>query len=713
MSVSYLHASNAKPDSVDCQTVLATEMYSGAVTTSTTVALDVVGPTAYAAVLPTAPTAASAPVSITPGANANRIYALVTVVCANWDTSYNSLGIADSTGDVFTQVGPGMFLGWSGMTEGSVHIFECQLTKPGVVHNLVASVKAPYAIVGIRIKPISVVGVASIGTLVTQMGGYNALNMSVPSGTGHLVLFNGGFPSSPVFSPSSAKLEISGPVTGGYAQYSLAAAAPGAATVNFTDTTAEMFGAVAVDLIPGTTVAPPPPPPPTTPPTTPPTSDGSTITLGELTTPSDGVLSGVVSANSGIVGGLPSTTGKVFAQWDSGVFNLQSQHWVPAPAAATDGSRSACQNVTTPRTYSSGPLANQPVGSYFDINFQSDSPHVSALYYYQNAYTGRLYHDVTWEVEDNGKLGQVSALPATSTGGLGWYTQTLTFADSRMRDHRIWLPGDAVFAGIYIDTPYQIAPTANKWLVALNGDSWNEAAGGVLASPLGGAYPTGTYETMNLPQALAMAWGCAVIPIAQFGTGRFIANNNAVSNHTTNVNGNTTFEGDLRISDYASKFSGSGALILTIGGWNDASYNGAPYHDTYMAECQRGIDAWKTAIPGVQLLYVGIQPGDITGVNDPRYLNNQGLKDACASRASNVAGFIDSMPMWYDLAVGWTGTSWPGFGAPATLRSNNVNNTDTLHLHAKGANMVSKWITDRAKHIPLQRTYIEAQRAAA
>lgn len=672
------------------------------------VSLDVVGSSVYAVASAT-PTIASVAASITPAATANRIYALVMVVSTNWNPAYNSLTVTDSTGDTFSQVGAGVFIGPGSQDPGSIHLFECTVTHPGVAHNLTAAVNAPYAVVGIRIKPITVIGVASISSAVTQLGLNATLNLAVPSGSGHLVLFGQAIQVSPTgFAPASSQLELSGPVSGGYAQYLLSAAAPGATTVTFTETVTAIFGAIAIDLLPGG--APPPPPPP-------PVTGTAVITMGELMTPCDGVLaapgsSSPLSADTGIVAGLPSTTGKVFAQWNSGVFNLQSQHWVAAPAAATDGSRSACQNVTTPRVYSSGPLVSQPVGSFFDINFQTDSPHVGVLYYFNNAYTARLYHDMHWLVEDSGKLQQVTAYPATSPGGLGWYSRTLSFNEARMRDHRISLPGDAVFAGIYIDTPYQIAPTANKWVIALNGDSWNEAAGGVLASPMGGAYPTGTYEVMNLPQALMLAWGCAVIPIAQFGTGRFTANNNALASHTYNSYGNTTFEGDARIADYAAKFAGSGALILTIGGWNDAAYNGSPYHDTYMTECQRGIDAWQSAIPGVQLLYVGIQPGDISG-SDSRYLNNQGLKDACASRASNVVGFIDQLPMWYDVATGWTGTTWPGFGSPPTLRSNNVNPADQLHLTVKGANMVSRWITDRAKHIPVLQSYIEAQRTMA
>lgn len=708
---------------------VTTATATGAGIVGTALALDVIVPAVYAAAPGGTPTLASAPVTITPGAAADRIYAWVTVISANWDTSYNSLTVTDSTGDTFTQVGAGVFIGPGTQTSGSIHLFECQLTHPGVAHNLTAAVNAPFQIVGIRIKPISVRGVASMSTPVTQLGLNNVLSLPVPSGPGHLVLFGGAFPSTPAaFAPASSQLELSGPVSGGYATYLLSAAAPGAATVTFADTTSAIFGAIAVDLVPGVTgggagtgggggtifaggtgsglVGGTPPP----------TPDGSTVTFGELIVPCDGVLlppgaSSPLTGDTGIVAGLPSPTGKAYAQWDAGVYNLQSQHWLAAPAAATDGSRSACQNVTTPRVYGTGPLVNKPVGSYYDINFQTDSPHVTALYYFNNAYSARLYHDMHWLVGDGDELSQVTAYPATSPGGLGWYSRTLTFREARMQDHRILLPGDAIFAGVYIDTPYQIAPTADKWLFAVNGDSWNEAAGGVLASPMGGAYPTGTYEVMNLTQSLILAWGCAVIPIAQFGTGRFVANNFAYSSHTYNNLGTTTFEGDARIADYAAKFGSSGATILTIGGWNDAAFGGAPYHDTYMTEAQRGIDAWQSAIPGVQLIYAGIQPGDISGPADIRYLSNQGLKDACASRPANVAGFVDILPLWYDLVTGWTGTTWPGFGSPPTLRSNNVNPADELHLTVKGANMAARWLTDRMRHISINRAYVEAQRA--
>lgn len=444
----------------------------------------------------------------------------------------------------------------------------------------------------------------------------------------------------------------------------------------------------------------------------------SSIALVDTMNPMSGIhpavdaVNGPLTANTFITAGTPSLTGRTFYGWAAGVFRSQGMNWVSATTPLNTSGYSAAINASTPRLWNYGTGQGFPMESNHDFAFMSDTLSMTIFYFHQNGYSGSNYHDVRIFAEHEGRLKHIrnssgKAMPMTSTAGGGLYYVTLTFDEARERQFRVMLPSNCYFIGALVDTAATIRKAPNVALVPYNGDSWGEPNGNVLAAPIGGAFPTGTYRTMGLCQEIAVATGWVIPLLAEGGTGEFNCNDSTSRPQSyTATYGESVFHGDTRINDAWTKFGPGSPLVLTVGGWNDGDLPGAPFDTVYQARVLAGIDKWIAKNPAIKLIYVSIQPVDQVGSGGSGVLSANraaslvGQAAACAARPNNVIGYVDLRPMWPVMSM-------------AGQRGNNVNSADTIHLHAKGADGVANWIVASLKPLRIPRSYYNAMLAAA
>ncbi|MDZ7883418.1 MAG: hypothetical protein U5N53_11135 [Mycobacterium sp.] len=205
------------------------------------------------------------------------------------------------------------------------------------------------------------------------------------------------------------------------------------------------------------------------------------------------------------------------------MFNTQSQSWITMPVGPWQNNSgfSACANASTPRWTTWDVNEGLPQESNIDTGFITESTTVTIVYMHYVHYETRQYHDVQVYADHDGVMKKITNLPKTGTSANGLTYRTLTFKEAREREFRLLLPPNCHFIGVYIGNPFTIRKSPNKLLIAGNGDSWGEPSGNVLATPIGGAWPTGTYQNFGMWQAFIAATGAAVILLNEGGTGYF------------------------------------------------------------------------------------------------------------------------------------------------------------------------------------------------
>lgn len=445
---------------------------------------------------------------------------------------------------------------------------------------------------------------------------------------------------------------------------------------------------------------------PSTTTSTPTTAVGSgRVTLGPLMRPMKGAwpapdaTNGPLLSDSGLVSGAPSTSGKTFYPWDSGVYNTQSQNWAQFPNGSLQNNTgtSVCANYSTARAYTLGPSIGLPVESNTDFGFVTDATTVTIYYFHYTYNVGRNYHDQQIYVEHDGVMKKVTTMPTTGSVAAGLCSRTLTFKEAREREFRVMLGWTSLFAGVYVESTATMRQSPNKPLIITNGDSWNEPTGNILATPIGGAYPTGTYENAGLSQMLAEATGFAVALCAEGATGYFngadgASHTESYVNSTWPGINNSVFLSERRVAAMAAKFFPRNPILCNIGGWNDGDLPPTPVRTTYAARVSSGIARAIAAKPDLQMLFVGVQPVDITA-GGKRALANLAIADAVAAAPqANIVGFIDEMPMWVDTTM-------------SGQRGANVNSSDHIHLTCKGAELVANWFVASMKNLSIPADY--------
>lgn len=453
------------------------------------------------------------------------------------------------------------------------------------------------------------------------------------------------------------------------------------------------------------------------------TNPGETVTQSQFSTISSNVplerfinpikdlhpavdaTNGPILTDSGLTATAPSFTNMTKYQWDSGVFNTQSQNWstVLTGTGQNTTGQSMCFNNTTPRTWTYGNMSPMNMESCLDTGWVTDATTITIAFFNYTAYTGTGYCDMTLWVEHQGRLKRVdTGVPITQTASNGFIYRTLTFKEARNREFRILLPHSCWFAYVYINQSASIAKSANRFLIATNGDSWNEPhQTGTMMTNSGGGFGTGTYYTYFLSQAIIEQTGWAVILMAEGGTGEYNCNDGVLrAQNYVNAGGESVFHGQARINDFITKFGARNPLVWTIGGWNDGTLPPAPVRSSYAATVLAGIDYFISKKPNIQLMYSNIQPVSIAA-GDARDLARQGQADAIALRPLTVIGMVDSTGMWIVNDTTATGQ-----------RMANVNNSDNIHLHAKGADMVAAWYLAKAKKFQIPLSYVTGMMAA-
>jgi hypothetical protein len=429
--------------------------------------------------------------------------------------------------------------------------------------------------------------------------------------------------------------------------------------------------------------------------------------------PAVDAVNGPLTGDSGIVSGdLPGgeQTNMRFIPWDAvdnvtgqPIFNYQGM--IPAVAPAniqTAAGRTCLLNAFTPRWF------NGTTGQYYNgnqsIRVGIASQVVVPVWYCAQGQLSATSLDMHVMVEHQGQNKHLSSsssttnpdgLPRSLSGGSGTYRRKLTYSDHRYREHRFMLGGNGYFLGVWIDTLSVIRRPKNRPQLFVTGtDSWHDPQTWFSE---GFTWPSGDYQCLP-PCVVAsfktgMAWGTD----AQGGTGEYNANG-------TTGGGDETYSGhrssaawsDSRVNWRADYWSKQFAIFTDVGGWNDGSSMTTPYQSTYRARVaariQKTIDRCEAYGRETRFVNVGIQPVDISGPTDKKWLAALGQAELPGLFPGVVIGHVPLMPMWPDTTP----------SGPRDI----YTTSDGIHLNAGGDDAVTGYYVDGMGEFNIDQAYL-------
>jgi hypothetical protein len=443
------------------------------------------------------------------------------------------------------------------------------------------------------------------------------------------------------------------------------------------------------------------------------TAAGGKVALGDLYRPMLGVwpavdaTNGPLTADAGITGTAPSTTGLTYYSWGAGLFNTQSQNWVAVPSSNGPANNTeACANVTTPR----GNYGSTGIGFACHIDFSFVADTATLILVYRQSTTAMpgvttSYHENRIFADHEGQMKQLRGAPASwpnGSGGNQVFYRVVTFKQALRREFRVWLSSNCWLMGVYIDTAASMTKAPNRpVLMGSFGDSWGEGDGNVF-QPFGGngsaagvTWPSGcSLLDSNTALQYAMATGFAVIIGHQGGTGWVVANGSGLTQSST-ADGFTPFCSQGQVNFFWNTFGARSPMAGVFGGWNDGtSPVSAPITTNYQAQVASGLGRLIVKDSTMPILVEGIQCKTISP-GDGRDQSNTGIKQACAALPANVIGFVDNIAdlNYVDLAT-------QNFGP------------DGIHPTVKGGNHIGINRAKRSASFTIPRSRVIAMQAA-
>lgn len=422
--------------------------------------------------------------------------------------------------------------------------------------------------------------------------------------------------------------------------------------------------------------------------------------------PAVDVTNGPLTADSGIVAGLPSTAGLKFIPANQlGAFNYQAMYMIAASAArnaATVGGTRGMYNAPTPRIFGFGTLGSELVGGNMDIGFVADSVKVIPVWSIFNAYDSVTYHDMHMCASHRGgRMKQLNKLPVTSNGGGGVFHRVLQFNEAWQQEYRLFLPGRATFLGVYVDTLASIRASANKQLFLHNGDSWNEPLDATFKSERANqGYRLGSYMCLGISERLSIISGQRWATIAQGGTGPFNDGQGNPGSLSATGTGSTVCWSDSRTNDFVSKFAPRNSIVVDVGGWNAGNLGGTSYKDTFKARLVAGYTKVLALKPDLKFINVGIQPVDISA-GDARDLSMQAQAEIPAAFPNNCLGHISLKEMWTD-------TSKAGPRSVNCIPENMFGVDLYIHHTVGGKDNYAGWVLPRIAQMTCDANYVNA-----
>lgn len=439
---------------------------------------------------------------------------------------------------------------------------------------------------------------------------------------------------------------------------------------------------------------------------------------------------GHLTTDAGIQDGIPSpTTGLRFVAWDATdsfgrrIFNYQGCNAVTAPAAinttaaAAIAGATAMSNDCTPRNHGFGTMSSDRINGTQNARFDTDSLRVIPVWVNFNGYHGSSYHDMHMQVEgSDGKLQHLSngaannGLPRTATTGGGVKRRELTWADRRMKTHRVILSGYGYFMGVYIDTNATIRRTPNKPLFMGGIDSWWEGNGCAWSgSTAGGAWgaSTGSYQCLGMPEAISFHIGLPVGTTGEGGSGWQKANGvTAGEDPNYNTAGTAACQAsNIRMADLVAKFSEQYPIHILPGSWNDGTALGTPYQTTYRTRMALGFTkmiAYAAALNrDIKFITGQIQPVDRAN-GDVYDQSDAGIAEIPALYPSNCLGILNLRSMWLDTAYPSGSRSIYCHAEPFSAY---------IHLWLLGFMTVGRYIADQLGHISVPLDYVQKAQA--
>lgn len=427
---------------------------------------------------------------------------------------------------------------------------------------------------------------------------------------------------------------------------------------------------------------------------------------------------GPITSDSGIVAGDgASHTGMTFIPWNAvdmygkPVFNYQGMVVANAPAGVLSAAGQAIMiNAATPRCYFGN--TGQYYNGWQDISFDLASSKCYPVWYNYATQISSTKTDMHMLVQHEGKMKHLSdndtvpnGLPRTLTTGSGIKHRAVVYKTHKMQRHRILLGGGGYFAGIWVDTIYELRRTPNKQLFIHGTDSWNDS---MTWSSGDGYSATGSYQSIGMPQMMSFYTGQCHGTDAQGGTGEY--NANATSGGDLETYGNDIVNdikssaawSNSRVNWRAIQYGQQYPIFVDIGGWNDGTATPSPYQASYRtrvaARIQKTINACATYNRECRFINVGIEPADVS-VGDVKELSERGQQEIPALFPGVVLGHTPILPMWVDNS-----TSGP--------RSIYTFTSDHIHLLLNGLQAVAPYISSSMAKFKVDQDYLNKMMTA-
>lgn len=434
--------------------------------------------------------------------------------------------------------------------------------------------------------------------------------------------------------------------------------------------------------------------------------------------------SGPIVSDSGLVAGdLSVTTGMVFIPWNQldtvlsqPLFNFQGMVPAQAPANiitalhAISGfsSKTCMMNAGTPRWYFGN--AGQYYNGNMDIRVGISSVNVVPVFYVGQGQISATTVDNHMLVQCGSQNMHLSStptaadgLPTTLTGGNGVYHRQIVNVRNEYKEYRFLAGANSYFLGVWVDTLAVITRPANKPIVFPHGvDSWQD----------GQTWLTDGYnwngEYQCLPQCTVASFhtGMCHGTDGQGGTGELNPNGTTGGDSPTYDGNRSSMAGsDSRCNWRAKYFGPQYPTYADIGGWNDGSRLSTPYQANYAttvaARMTKTIAAHAALSNDCRFVNVGIQPVDISGTSDAKWLAALGQAEMPGLFPGVCLGHVPLMAMWGD-----TTTTGP--------RSIYCAASDGLLIHLRliGSYMVCGYIWDKAAAFMIDDAFVAKTMAA-
>lgn len=484
------------------------------------------------------------------------------------------------------------------------------------------------------------------------------------------------------------------------------------------------------------------------------------IKAGELFEPVRGTLPAALVTSDATQNSRLTFTNEAVYRWDDVDFRFNNlgQKWKAdvRPTFGGPDTYGGVKNCATPRRFSApaAGMSNSFFGSTIDVEFLFTGTRLSIQHMNlggNNSGTSYAGEVEMW-VEYGGGMWRMSDRPKQTTRTDGAHSYRNVVFPNRLVNRRIRLRfGTAGFTSVMTDGDSVVAPSPDRYVMLLDGDSWVEstqaltADGGVTQNYTTGiayfAFERSTFQVVERAQGATGFFSngagfitddtqgtatsfilfiqVTIMGLSRWMSGGGLSNINsrigwmshaAASLTTAGMSGFTNYAGE----DFGNVLGRRPILYVLWGTWNDASVGGVSFATMY-ARAKACYQALYALDPYCTFVHVSPEPFDDTlfgnAIGSPRYGDKSQIHVAAQMKAASevpnvhyVNAFGPEKPWWRGAGPA-EGSS---FGVPSTSQQARiVSPHDGIHYGREGGEYAAGKLMDAIADIPVYRDRVD------